>query len=235
MFQGDSPDLKGVLILAPSIARELRDDYVGSEHLLAAVARQRGQVAEILAEHRADVGAIRRILRDHRPPGGATAAADQELLSALGIEISPLLPSSVSNSTTALHSHRWFPIGEPSARRRLAAIRPTFGVDAQAAYAASLRLALARREREHRVEHLALTLLTLDPGARWVLASLGTDYGRLLDELACAFPPPRRPSVVRGDRRVGRSRRLGAIKRRHQDLSGHINIVDDVLARLITG
>ena len=47
---------------------------------------------------------------------------------------------------------------------------PPLGLDAQAVYEASLRLALARREREHRPEHLALALVTLDPGAAWVLA-----------------------------------------------------------------
>jgi hypothetical protein len=79
-------------------------------------------------------------------------------------------------------------------RRRLycARLTPPLGLDAQAAYAAGLRLALARREREHRPEHLALALIALDSGVAWVLKTANVDRKALLADLAATFPPPRR-------------------------------------------
>ena len=76
-----------------------------------------------------------------------------------------------------------FPLGAARARRRCARLRPPIGLDAQAVYAASLRLALARWERHHRPEHLALTLVALDPGAHWVLHAAGVDTAVLLGDL----------------------------------------------------
>ena len=57
-------------------------------------------------------------------------------------------------------------------------MRPPLGLDAQAIWAASLRLALARRERRHRPDHLALALVTLDPAAAWILRQLVLDRSR---------------------------------------------------------
>jgi hypothetical protein len=66
-----------------------------------------------------------------------------------------------------------FPLGGSAARSRGARLKPPLGSDVRAAYEASLRLALARRERQHRPEHLALALVALDPGIGWVLAAAG--------------------------------------------------------------
>ncbi|MHB1592838.1 MAG: hypothetical protein ACYCO9_00170 [Streptosporangiaceae bacterium] len=65
---------------------------------------------------------------------------------------------------------------------------PPLGTDAQASYQASLRLALARHEHQHRSEHLALTLVSIDPGVDWLLTHIGIDARELLADLAAVFP-----------------------------------------------
>ena len=121
------------------------------------------------------------------------------------------------------------------ARRRCAHLRPPLGLDAQAAYAASLRLALARCEREHRSEHLALTLVALDPGAAWVLTAAGVDAPALLANLADAFPPPRRNLLLRTERRISRPSRHHDLVRRYQHTTGRTVTYGGAVATLISG
>jgi hypothetical protein len=103
---------------------------------------------------------------------------------------------------------------------------PPLGLDVQAAYEASLRFALARRAKAHRPEHLALMLVALDPGARWVL---GDRADAVLAGLARAYPPPGRNRVLRRERRVGR------IVRVYQRTCGRVAAPADGLGALIAG
>jgi hypothetical protein len=97
---------------------------------------------------------------------------------------------------------------------------PPLGLDAQAVYEASLRLALARRERWHRPEHLAMVLVALDPGAGWILREVGVSADELLAELERACPPPRRNRVVRVERRLGRRVRGRRLVRGYRRTTG---------------
>jgi hypothetical protein len=126
-----------------------------------------------------------------------------------------------------------FPLGAAEARRRCAALTPPLGLDAQAAYEASLRLALARRERDHRPEHLALVLVAVDPGAAWVLSAAGIDRRALLADLADAFPPPRRNPLLRAERRLGRRSRHHDVVRRYEHTTGRTAVSAAALAALI--
>jgi hypothetical protein len=112
---------------------------------------------------------------------------------------------------------------------------PPLGLDAQAVYEASLRLALARREREHRPEHLVLALVTLDAGARWVLSAVGVEIQALLGDLAASFPPPRRNLLLRAERRFGQQSRRHDLVRRYQHTTGRTATAASAIAALING
>jgi hypothetical protein len=235
MFRGDDPDLGRSVQRALALARASGHPRAGSEHLLLALAAGGGPVAGILASQ----GASRQALQAAvcaAAPAGAGAASDRQVLATLGIDLDPVLGLS---GTAVLDRPAarapLFPAGSRSARRRCRQLSPPLGLDAQAAYEASLRLALARRERAHRAEHLALALLTVDPGIAWMLASAGVDSLALLASLAARFPPPHRSRLLRAERRLGRRRRQRAIVTRYQNLTGRGAPAGPAVATLITG
>jgi hypothetical protein len=235
MFRGEHPELGRVLGRALALARDLRHPRAGSEHLLLALTTASGTVATVLAEHGATAAAVR-VAVGLAAPAGAGAAADRDTLAPLGLDIDRLL----SVSWTALLDRPpsrgpLFPFGAAQARRRCARMSPPLGLDAQAIYEASLRLALARREREHRPEHLALALVTLDPGAAWVLSAAGVDPQTLLAALAAAFPPPHRNPLLRAERKFGQRLRHQDIVRRYQHTTGRTATAGSAVAALITG
>ncbi|MFI6510607.1 Clp protease N-terminal domain-containing protein [Streptosporangium sp. NPDC050855] len=258
MFRGDHPELRRRLGLALRLARDLGHPRTGSEHLLLALTEDvdesgveggidvvtgiddgvdgdRGRVAAVLAGYGVTPEAVREAVREVAP-AGAGAAADRDTLAVLGIDLDRLLgPSGTGTLDRPPVREPLFPLGAAGARRRCARTRPPLGLDAQAAYEASLRLALARREREHRPEHLAMALVALDPGAARVLATTGTDARALLDALAAAFPPPRRALPLRVERRLGRGVRLRDIARRYRHTTGRAVVAGPALASLIDG
>jgi hypothetical protein len=122
-------------------------------------------------------------------------------------------------------------------RRRpyCARLTPPLGLDAQAAYAAALRLALARREREHRPEHLALALIALDPGVAWVLKTANVDRKAVLADLAATFPPPRHNPLLTAERRLALPARHRDLVRRYQRTTGRAVTSADALPALIRG
>jgi hypothetical protein len=245
MFRGDDDELARTLGRALALARGLGHPSAGSEHLLLALAAGHGAVADVLAGH----GATRQVLQEaacRAAPAGAGAAADRHVLGTLGIDLDRLLAGTggeiradVGAGAALLDRpparEPLLPLGARSARRRCASMNPPLRIDAQAAYEASLRLALARREHDHRAEHLALALVTLDPGVTWVLATSGIDGGLLLADLAAAFPSPRRNSLLRADRLLGHRARHRDIVRRYQHLTGRTATAGPAIATLIAG
>jgi hypothetical protein len=235
MFRGDHPELGRVLGRAAALARDLGHPRVGSEHLLLALATGGGTVATVLAERGATGAALGQAVR-RAGPAGAGAAVDRDVLATLGIDLDRLLRMS---GTAPLDRppprEPLLPLGAAGARRRCARLSPPLGLDTQAAYEASLRLALARREREHRPEHLALALVALDPGAAWVLTAAGVDAPALLADLATAFPPPRRNPLLRAERRFGQRLRHHDLVRRYQRTTGRTATTGSAVAALIHG
>jgi hypothetical protein len=219
MFQGDHPAVGRAMLRAYRLAQELGHPRVGSEHLLLALTE--GPLTGL--------GGIEQVVR-RAAPDGAGVAADREALAVLGVDLGPL-PGALADRPPA--KEPVFPLGAGKARRRCARAKPPIGLDVQAAYAASLRLALARREREHRVEHLALALVALDPGADWVVRAAGADRDELLARLAAAFPPPRRNRLLRAERRMGCRSRCGDIVRRYQHTTGRTAVAPSALAALV--
>ena len=235
MFQGEHPELGRVLGRAPALARGLGHPRVGSEHLLLALTTASSSVATLLTQHGATEAAIRNAV-GLAAPAGAGAAADRDTLAPLGIDITRLTSASSPGLLDRPPSREpLLPFGAAKARRRRAWMSPPLGLDAQAVYEASLRLALARREREHRPEHLALALVTLDPGAAWVLDAAGVDPHDLLAALATAFPPPHRNALLRVERRFGQRVRHHDIVRRYQHTTGRTATAGSTVAALITG
>ena len=235
MFRGEHPELGRVVGRALVVARDLGHPRAGSEHLLLAATMAGGTVATVLAEHGATAAAVRDAV-GRAAPAGAGAAADRDTLAPLGIDIDRLL----SVSWTALLDRPparepLLPFGAARARRRCARMSPPLGLDAQAVYEASLRLALARREHGHRPEHLVLALVSLDPGAAWVLSTAGVERQPLLAALAAAFPPPHRNPLLRAERRFGQRTRHHDIVRRYQRTAGRIAVAGPAVAALITG
>ncbi|MEJ2852041.1 MULTISPECIES: peptidase [unclassified Saccharothrix] len=205
MFRAD-PELGRVVDRALRLARDLDHPRTGSEHLLLAL-------TSLTGHH----DAIREAV-DQAAPQGAGAAADRVALKTLGIDFDQLVAGVRLDRPPAREP--LFPLGAAKARARCARLDPPLGLDAQAAYEASLRFALARRERRHRPEHLALVLVALDPGVAWVLDTARVDRTALVHDLARRFPPPRRNPVLRWERRLGSAIRHRDLVTRYQRTTG---------------
>lgn len=236
MFRDDHSEPGRVVHRAVALARELGHPRTGSEHLLLALTTDDTPttvVAAVLAGHGATPQAVRQAV-DLAAPAGAGVAADRDILATLGIDVDRLLDT----TGTALLDRPparepLLPLGAAGARQRSARRNPPLGLDAQAAYEASLRLALGRREREHRAAHLALALVALDPGAAWVLSTADVDTPALLADLAATFPPPHRGALLRAERRLGRRRRHHDIVRRYQRTTGRTANTGPAIAALM--
>lgn len=233
MFKGDEPAVGMVFRRAVGSARRLGHPRVGVEHLLVGLAGGDDVLAEVLARHGATCDALEETARAAAPLG-AGAAAGAESPALIGVDLDRLLLSGEPRSLDRLVRRQpLFPLGSGSARRRCAGWDPPLGPDAQGAYEASLRLALARSERCHRTEHVAMVLASLDPGIDWVLAQLGTDRRGLLQDLERTFPPPQRSSMLRGARSLLRSTRQRDLVRRYQRTTGRSPIGPADLASFV--
>ena len=111
--------------------------------------------------------------------------------------------------------------------------RAPFSLEAKAAYEASLRLALARRERAHGPEHLTLTLISLDPDVDRALSAIGADHLVVWDALADAYPPPRRNSLLRLERGYWRRSRSRDLVHRYKRATGRMAVRPTMLTALI--
>lgn len=232
MFKRDDPSLAQVFQLATTSARRLGHPRVGAEHLLIGLAGGDNELAAIFARH----GATRQVLEDTASaaaPLGAGAVADRWLLASVGVDLDGLLRVGDMRFLDRLVGRQpLLPLGASSSHRRCASWKPPLGLDAHAGYEASLRLALARRERQHRPEHLAMVLLSLDPGVDWVLAQPGIDRRDLLHDVERVFPPPQHRSAASVSVGVDvRSTRRRGIVRRYQRTTGRSPVAPADLAR----
>lgn len=223
MFRGDAAGLDRVMWRAPRSARNLGHCRVVSEHVLFALVLDDSEVTDVLSEYGVTAAAIQEAACA-AAPSGASAVADRRVLATIGVDPDCLLDTSgVATLDRPAGSEPVFALGANGARRRCAQIDPPMGVDVQATHEASLRLALARRERQHRSEHLALTLVTLDSGVDWALSYVGVDREALLADRAASFPPPKRNLPVRTMRWIGHRSRHRDLVWRYQHLTGRMN------------
>ena len=231
MFDGDDEAVRAVIRVAIDRARSDGHPRVGSEHLLLALTEWPGPVRAVLARHGVTSPGVLASVRSAAPTGSGFAA-DRRLLAELGLVGDGL--AVLASGADRPGPERPFPLARRSARRRCALLEPRLGLDAQAGYEASLRLALGRKDRQHRPEHLLFALLDLDPGIAWVLDGMRVDVVPLFDELRAAFPLPRRGALARLDRRVTGARRASAIARRYQRTTGRTSPATR-LSELIAG
>lgn len=235
MFRGDDVQLSGAVGQAIRSARDLGHPRVGSEHLVLALSLTGTAAGLVLARHGVTPEAVTPAVIAVAPSGSG-AAADRDLMVSIGVDLDRLRDS-VGGPLLDRPPRRepLFPLGVRAARRRCARVDPPIGTDFQAVYEASLKLALARQDREHRPEHLALMLVSLDPGANWVLDFLGVNRHDLLADLAATFPPPRRQALLRAKRRLAlRSRHIQLVDR-FQQLTGRTVVDAPAIASLIVG
>jgi hypothetical protein len=224
LFKGDDQDLKRLVRKAISVAHELGSPRVGSEHLFIALASGGGQVAKAVEHCGTGVGELTRSAASAAPLG-AGAAADREALLSIGVDLDELLRGSGPGSLDRAPIRApWFPLGSAKARARCAALIPPVGIDAQAIYETSLRIALCRGENSHRPHHLAFALVAMDPGVDWLLDEVGADKVRLLADLRERFPVPPRNRFTRTWRRLRNKSRSSDVVRRYQATTGRVPV-----------
>lgn len=212
MFRGDTAQLVLMMCDAAVAAQRLGHPEPRGEHLLLALCESRTEAGGFLREHRVGAAMVERVITQ---PGVAPAAieADRALLESVGVDLDGLLASAGAMALAPRSGKRpLLPLGGKREWRGSA--------DFRAAYEASLRLALARMEREHRPEHLLVALLELDRGCAWLLSQVGVDRLRLERAAQLRFPPPYRNVLIRAARSGTWNRRYRAIVRRYENTSG---------------
>jgi hypothetical protein len=212
MFRGDTGQLSITMWAAAEAAERLGHPEPRSEHLLMALAAGTTEAGAFLRRQGVGAAMIERVITQ---PGVAPASieVDRELLESVGVDLNGLLASAGAAALAPRSGKRpLFPLG----RKR----QWVGSADFRAAYEASLRLALARMEREHRPEHLLIALLAFDRGCAWLLSQVGVDRLRLQWAAKLEFPPPHRNAFIRAARHGTWNRRYRAIVRRYENTSG---------------
>jgi hypothetical protein len=209
MFRGDTAELKTTMCAAAQAAKRLGHKEPRSEHLLLALCEGRTEAARVLRDSGVTAAKVENAI------GAVPAAieADRALLAAVGVDLDELLAEA---GPGALAPRSGKPPLLPLGGRR----RQWGSADFRAAYEASLRLALARMEREHRPEHLLLALLEFDRGCAWLLDRCGAGRPALRTRAKEKFPPPHRNAFIRAARSTTWKRRYKAIVRRYENTAG---------------
>ncbi|NML51494.1 peptidase [Streptomyces sp. R302] len=177
MFERFTKAARGVVKGAAEHAERGGAEAVTAEHLLLALLDREGtRAAGVLgrlcpAERR---GALVAALGEARRRAGLSRA-DSEALAELGIDVGAIVARvEEAHGTGAL-----------SGRRRGSGRRP-FSREAKAVLEKSLRVALARKEREIGDEHLLLALTTNGGVVAETLTDHGVTYGAVEAELAAS-------------------------------------------------
>lgn len=209
MFQGDTRQLGAVLLRAHRVSRRLGHSSTRGEHLLLALCDD----IDLLSGLKGPIEAV--ITR----PGVAPAAieADRALLASVGVDLDELLAGA---GAEALEPRSGRPPLLPLGGKKAWSSGGPVSSDFRAAYEASLRLALARMERDHRPEHLLMALLAFDRGCAWLLGQCDSDHEALAAAVQEKFPPPRRNAFLRAARSSIWKRRYRDITRRYENTSG---------------
>ena len=176
MFERFTRDAKETVVQAQVEARALGHDFIGTEHLLLAVAAVPGDASRVLAENGATADALRAAVREEIgcPPLDAGA------LASIGIDLDEIRRRvEASFGPGALERGR----GRRPHRRGMIPFTPR----AKKALELALREAVARSDRHIGAEHLLLGLLRDDKAlAVGVLRRSGARVERVRDSLSPA-------------------------------------------------
>ncbi len=225
MFKGDTVELSDTLKDACSQGRRLGHRRVGSEHVLLALSNADGTVGRILREAGVTPEAVLSVIGRARV-GPAVVEADRAALRSIRLDDHALREDAIEQFGPEVFDPRprgrrpLLPLGARRAERLCAAMRPPIGHDAQALYEASLRLALARRDRGHDLHHLLLAMLWVDRGVSWLIGELGVDRASLRSAVDTAFPLRRANLLMHIERQLAWQHRSWQIRRRYMLRTG---------------
>jgi ATP-dependent Clp protease ATP-binding subunit ClpA len=159
MFERFTQEARDVVTGAQAEARALRDERIGTEHLLVAALTTDSPVSRALAAHGLRADAVRRHLRDAR------FLDDGAALRELGIDI---------DEVRRRVEERFGPGAlDPAAEPAAGHIR--FSAEAKKALELAVREAVHLRSGEIALDHLVLGIVRADGGATRAITALGAD------------------------------------------------------------
>ncbi|MEV4874380.1 Clp protease N-terminal domain-containing protein [Streptomyces syringium] len=181
MFEQFTKEARFAVIQAQEEARGLAHTWIGSEHLLVAVAAQEGAPG---AATLARLGITPAACRAALTPAGPLDAGDAEALRALGIDLDAVRaraeerfgPGALGSREEEPVKKRGLPFGRRRGGAKGARSHIPFTPRAKKALERSLREALARKDHRIGLEHVLLGVLHPDDAVTaGVLRRLGTD------------------------------------------------------------
>jgi ATP-dependent Clp protease ATP-binding subunit ClpA len=190
MFERFTAEARTVVVDALGHTRRLGDPFIGSEHLLLAVAGSDTPAGDVLRARGVTVAAVEEALtsRDGRDP---FAGIDKEALAAIGIDLDQVrsaveealgpqaLQASAGDDGPGTGRRQMF-----RRRRGPGPIRPRFTGRAKAVLQAALKESAMARDGYLGIEHLALGLAgTASPAVRRAYAAVGVTGEQLRADL----------------------------------------------------
>ncbi|GGR29644.1 Clp protease N-terminal domain-containing protein [Streptomyces netropsis] len=181
MFERFTKEARFAVIQAQEEARDLAHTWIGSEHLLLAIATRTGAPG---ATTLARLGITHAALRATLTPAGPLDGGDAEALRALGIDLDAVRaraeerfgPGALGPRQEEPQARRVFPFGRHKGGAKGSKGHIPFTPRAKKALERSLREALARKDHHIGVEHVLLGVLAPeDAVTAGVLRRLGTD------------------------------------------------------------
>jgi ATP-dependent Clp protease ATP-binding subunit ClpA len=189
MFERFTPEARSVVVAATEVAKDLRHGYVGTEHLLIALARTGPNVATgaLTACGFDPVRARVDLQRLLGSPSDELGETDAAALRSIGVDLDEVRrrTEAVFGPGALDRRRRWY-------GRRRGRVCGTFTPRSKKALQLALRHAVRFADPRIGPEHVLLGLLERDMGSVRLLHEQGIDPGRISDE------------VVRGRRDRGR-------------------------------
>lgn len=163
MFERFNEPARAVVVGAREAAVQLRDERVGTEHLLLALLGEGALPAAVLAAAGLDRTLVRREVQRLRRSTPPLTAEDGAALRSIGIDPAEVLGRVERSFGAGALDAAWPAAARP--RWRISRREPGFGRDAKQVLVLALREAMALHHRSLGSEHLLLGLLRMDEGA----------------------------------------------------------------------
>ncbi len=181
MFERLTPEARRIVIDGVELARRLRHDFLGTEHLLIAIAgtgpnaATRAMIACGFEPARAEEDLARMVV----PSGGDLDEADAAALRSIGVDLDEVRKrTEASFGPGALERHRRW-----RGRRRTRVCGLPFLPEAKRALELALREAIRLDQRSIGPEHVLLGLLRLDAPSTQLIQAQEIDPRRLRAEV----------------------------------------------------
>jgi ATP-dependent Clp protease ATP-binding subunit ClpA len=173
MFERFTQDARQIVVLAQAEARRLHHHYIGTEHLLLALAQGEGPAAESLREYGLETADLR--ARIIRYTGSADEGLDPEALASIGIDL-----EEVRRATEASFGQGAL---APKSRRRPSGHIP-FSSRSKKVLELSLREAVRLKQKDIGSGQVLLGLIREGEGLGCkVIVDVGVDLQELRDDV----------------------------------------------------